>query len=465
MPIGPAGGAGEILAPGVRRLRPDDHFMILLETDTSPMHIGALVLLDVPAGAGDIFSRLRDHLLARLPATPLAAKLHQAPDGHDSDVWADVATLDIDRHFKHGPQGLDATALRAHVARTSMERLDLLHPPFGIEIFEHMRDGGAAFYIRMHHAVADGVGFQTILGLLSDDAPPARWPAEDAALPADADWRTLADARFVANAARSDAHRIRRKEALAAIAALNADESTRRARTPTFALSGPTSAARAYATLSLPLARIRACGKALGGTVNDIFLALASTALRKTLLASGQLPDEPIVVNSARSYRREAEHGQFGNRIVALHPHIATHIADPLERLRAIQRSMDIERRRTHFDEAILDQPERPFGARDRREAFARRTSDGAAVLPGNISLSNVPGPADERSFAGLRQRANYPVPILGSGRFLNITSRRNAGMIDFGIMADPEKLPDVDAWPARLEDALVLYEALAARG
>lgn len=456
--------SGEMLAPGVRRLRPDDHFMVLLETDTNPMHIGALLLLDVPTGAQDVVGRLRAHLRDRLPATPLLTALRQAPDGYDSDVWATVDMLDDERHLRHVPDRPSARALRDHVAAASMRRLDLAHPPFEIVIFDNLEEGGAALYIKMHHAVADGIGFQTILGLLSDEARAVAWPAASAALPSSEEWRALADARFAAEAERVEQHRARRKEALTAIKELETDEAARRATTPVFGLSGPTSASRAYTTTSLPLARIKAVGKALGGTVNDIFLAVASTALREALIAIGQLPDQPIVINSARSYRREAEHGRFGNRIVAIHPHLATTVADPLERLRAIQASMASELRRTPLDEAMLDQPDKPHGARDRRAAFAQRTSGGAAVLPGNITLSNVPGPAGDRFYAGFRQRANHPVPLLGSGRFLNITSRRNADNIDFGIMADPEKLPDIAGLAAGLSNALVLYETLTVR-
>ncbi|MET0250404.1 MAG: wax ester/triacylglycerol synthase domain-containing protein, partial [Sphingobium sp.] len=400
-----------------------------------------------------------------LPATPLLSVLRQAPDGHDSDVWADVDTLDDERHLRIVPDRLSAQALRAHVATASMERLDLAHPPFEIRIFDHLEEGGAALYVKMHHAVADGIGFQTILGLLSDKAPAVPWPDAAAPLPAPDTWRALADARFAAEADRAEAHKGRRKEALAAIKVLESDDSSKRATTPVFGLSGPTSARRAYTTASLPLARIKAAGSALGGTVNDIFLAVAATALRDALIAIGQLPDQPIVINSARSYRREAEHGRFGNRIAAIHPHLATTIADPVERLRAIQTSMAAELRRTPLDEAMLDQPEKPGGAAARREAFAQRTSGGAAVLPGNITLSNVPGPAGDRFFAGYRQRANHPVPLLGSGRFLNITSRRNGDRLDFGIMADPEKLPDVAGIAQGLERALALYESLAPRG
>ena len=53
-----------------------------------------------------------------------------------------------------------------------------------------------------------------------------------------------------------------------------------------------------------------------------------------TLIAIDDLPKTPVVINSARSYRQN-DHAPFGNRIVALHPHLATHLADPIARLRA----------------------------------------------------------------------------------------------------------------------------------
>ena len=56
-----------------------------------------------------------------------------------------------------------------------------------------------------------------------------------------------------------------------------------------------------------------------------------------------------------------------------------------------------------------------------------------------------MPGPSGERSYAGFRQRHNFPVPIIGSGRFLNITSRRSGDNLDMGVMADAEKIVDVD--------------------
>ncbi|MDB5714600.1 MAG: hypothetical protein JWO15_1997 [Sphingomonadales bacterium] len=445
------------MADGLTSLRPDDHFMILSETDASPMHVGALLLFD--SAPADFAATIRRQFSERLPGTPLLVRLVEAPDGYDSDVWADLATCDLDYHVTRVSTPLDAVQLRGEVARLSMERLDLSRPPFRAFVFDGLPYGGAV-YLKTHHALADGIGFQEILRRLSDAEAPSPPRPVDAQLPDEDAWRVAADARFADLAEATSAHSAQRRAALAELETRKGDPETARPRTPVLKMSGATSAQRNLATVSLPLARVKTVAVALSGTINDIFLAIASTAIRETLMHIDDLPDTPIVVNSARSYRR-AEHGAFGNRIVALHPHLATHLADPLQRLRAIQASMTNELARTHLDEAMLGAPERPFGPRDRRAKFAERTVDGTRLLPGNVTLSNVPGPSESLKFAGMTATANYPVPIIGSGRFLNITSRRNGAMLDMGVMSDASRLPDAQAIADRVAAALILYESL----
>lgn len=443
---------------GLTRLRPDDHFMILSETDASPMHVGALLLFDaVPPNFVQV---MRRQFAERLAGTPLLVELVGAPDGYDSDVWADRATCDLDYHFTSISTAFDPVSLRADVARLSMERLDLERAPFRAFVYDGLPRGGAV-YLKVHHGLTDGIGFQEILRLLSDAQPPALPRAGDAASPDPETWRAVADARFAILEQETTAHSAQRRAALAALDALKHDPAAVRARTPTLKMSGPTSPGRCLATLSVPLERIKLLAKALGGTINDMFLAISATAIRDTLIAIGDLPDTPIVVNSARSYRKP-EHAPFGNRIVALHPHLATHLADPIERLQDIQASMTRELARTHLDEAMLGAPERPFGPRDRRAKFAERLESGARLLPGNVTLSNVPGPTEPLRFAGMTLAANYPVPIIGSGRFLNITSRRSGNMLDMGVMSDASRLPDAQAIADRLVAALALYEGIA---
>src|SRR3546814_18176120 len=81
-----------------------------------------------------------------------------------------------------------------------MRRLDLSGPPFAAHLFERLAGGGSALYLKMHHSVADGIGFQTILGLLSDAASPATARFVHARLPEPEKWRQRAEARFAAEA-------------------------------------------------------------------------------------------------------------------------------------------------------------------------------------------------------------------------------------------------------------------------
>jgi len=446
------------LGPGLARMRPDDHFMAITDTPATPMHIGALQFLAAPPGdRAELAQKLRAHLLARLPNTPLMVQLREAPDGYDSDVWVDVAEIDVDYHLQIVPDRLDEAGVRRFIAQQCMQRIDLARPPFRIFILPNLEGDRVALHYKVHHCFSDGIGFQTILGRLSDDGAPNQPPHPAAHLPSPEAWRAAADARFEAEA---ELRERKKAEMAAALAKLKSGELPPRSPTPTLKLSGPTSMEREYATQTIALERVKAVGKALGGTVNDIFLSLASSAIRRRLIEIDDLPDEPLTINAARSYRRP-EHGEFGNRIVALHPHIATNLADPIARLRAIQESMKGEWARTPYDEAMLGAPEKPYGARDRRARFAARTSTGAAVIPGNVTLSNVPGPEGDRYVAGLKQLANFPTPILGSGRFLNITSRRNGPNLDMGIMVDPTKLPEAARIGAYLVAALEEYEAL----
>ena len=124
--------ADPMLAPGVQRLRPDDHFMIVAETDASPMHVGALLFLDVPPEKlPAIRERIARQIAERLPATPLLCRLVHSPEAYDSDVWADLAMCDLDYHVSSVRlEDADDAAIRAFVAVASMERLDLARPPF-----------------------------------------------------------------------------------------------------------------------------------------------------------------------------------------------------------------------------------------------------------------------------------------------------------------------------------------------
>jgi len=319
-------------------------------------------------------------------------------------------------------------------------------------------EGGSAIFFTILHALTDGVGFQSIVESLTDitaiserRAPTVR---RDERIPSRPEWLVRSSVALARDGWERRRRAPDRRRAEEALEAFNSDPAHRRAKTPKFELSAPTSSRRSFTAMSLPLERFRSVAHSLDGTVNDVFLAMAAGALRSFLLSIDALPDTPIVVNAARSYRRP-EHGMLGNRIVSLHPHLATTIADPRQRFTAIQRSMDSEMERSRLQEPLMDQGARPFGARKLRRQMSSRVESGGAVLPGNVTLSNVPGPQEVRYLAGFPMTASYPTPILGAGRFLNITLRRYRDQLDLGIMTDAAKIPDASLIAEHLRAAL----------
>jgi diacylglycerol O-acyltransferase len=443
----------------VNRLRPDDDYFLCMHSPATPMQIGALQLFDVPTdGSARFIADVRAHLARRIPATALARVRRSAPFHVDTDAWFMTRRVDLDALLTvlPGDGEMGTAELHAHVARWVMEHLDPELPPFRIVIVPRVVGGSAAVFLTILHALADGVGFQSIVASLTDEEPVAQSHAPavtvDERIPTAPEWSVRAGIALLGDARAARGQRQTQADAQAALDAYKREH--RRAKTPTFALSGATSATRSYDTVSLPLERFRRIASALGGTVNDVFLSVGSGAVRAFLLSIDALPPEPIVVNAARSYRAP-EHGDLGNRIVSLHPHLATDLADPVERFHAIRASMAKEVERSRLQEPLMDQPAVPFGARKLRAQMAARVDGGGAVLPGNVSLSNVPGPAAPRYLAGYPMTASYPTPIIGAGRFLNITLRRYVDHLDLGIMTDAEKVPEAATIRLHVERAL----------
>lgn len=453
----------------MRRLTLDDEYMMLIHTPKTPMQIGALQYYDVPPDRrGRFAADVTAHLERRLPATGLLCVRRRAPLGFDTDIWTDMHSVDLSRHVNvvATPEPPTRDQLTDMVAGWVALHLDPDRPPFQIMIVEQTADGAGAVFVAIHHAFADGIGFQHVLGVLTDPTPdqvvreiPRR---EDERPPFAPWWLARSAARFGREALARRGKAGERSAVAAEIQAFKADPAHRRPKTPRFELSGPTSDGRSYATVSLRLERLRSIARSLGGSVNDAFLATGSGAVRRYLLERDLLPAEPLVALAARSYRRP-EHGPLGNRIVSLQPHLATDVADPVARFEAIRASMGVELARSHLHERQIDHDDRPFGARRRAARYRARQAEGDGVLPGNLTLSNVPGPAEPRYLAGYLQKANYPAPILGSGRFLNMTLRRYGDALDVGIMTDAAKIPDARALLPHLHAAIDELEDVAA--
>jgi WS/DGAT/MGAT family acyltransferase len=236
--------------------------------------------------------------------------------------------------------------------------------------------------------------------------------------------------------------------------------SVRPPRTP---FNHPIGPHRKLAIGSASLHAAKAIKNAYGATVNDVVLAVCAGGLRTWLARHAALPDDPLVALVPVSIRTGEETDRWTNRVSMLSTVLPTNEADPVERLRRVHEAMASSKDifRALPAERLTDFAEFPPPA-----VFARamrlsaRLRLGSRLTPGNLVISNVPGPRRPLYAAkGARLEHYFPVSVITEGQGLNITVQSYLDRLDFGLICDPDLVPDVDTM---LDAILADVDALA---
>ena len=188
--------------------------------------------------------------------------------------------------------------------------------------------------------------------------------------------------------------------------------------------------------LDVPLAWMRAAGQAADGSVNDVFLAALTGALRRYHEPAGTVPDE-LPIGFPVSLRRDDD-PLGGNRFSGARIAAPVGTADPAERIRLI-RELVLEAR----DEPALDFVARlsPVLARIPPAIVTRMTERVTRSI--DLQASNFPGLTRPAYLAGAQVTRMYPFgPAPGSAAMVTMLSHN--GMCCIGITADAAAIPDV---------------------
>ncbi|HSS68538.1 MAG TPA: wax ester/triacylglycerol synthase family O-acyltransferase [Nocardioidaceae bacterium] len=483
----------------MRQLSGLDAQFLHVESRTTVGHVGGLILLDPAAvhGGALTLDDVRDVLEPRLHlAEPLRQRLVTVPFGLGLPYWFDDPDFDIEFHLREvalpGPG--DDRQLGEQVARIHARPLDRTRPLWELYLVHGIDGGRQAIYAKIHHAAIDGVSGTEILNTILDVTPEPRiveppdelWQPEplpsqlelagrglaaSAAQPLDI-LRTLPRAlphvADLPGASRVPGIQAVSDFADAAVRTATSgsarDGERRMLTTPPTPLNAPITAHRRFAYGSLPLVDVKKIRQAFGLSVNDVVMVLATAALRRWLLDHDGLPDEPVVVAVPVSVRG-AGSGSGGNEISVMLAELATQIADPIERLEAVQLALAEARRQFNGVPATILQdisaviPMALSGLAAR--AVFRMVTMGS--FPFNLFVSNVPGPQLPLYVAGARVTGVYPASaITDMTGALNITLFSYDGSLDFGLIACRELVPDVWNLIGYLRDALDELLALA---
>lgn len=428
-----------------------DALFLHLETAATPMHVGALHLLDAPAAGDALYDAIRRHLAARLAVSPLfTRRLHRLPLDLANPVWVD-GEVDLTHHLQRLrlPAPGSQQQLWSAVARLHAQPFERSRPLWRFHLIEGLAGGGCAFYSKVHHAALDGSAGVALAQLLLD-AQPAAAPVEPARPPPErrpGPGRLQLLASALVRQAGTGAALLRRAPALARAGAdllrtgggtpLAWAKSLRRA--PDSPFNRAIDRRRSIATASLPLAPLRAVATAQAATVNDVVLTVVGGALRRYLLRRGELPAEPLVAAMPVSLRERGD-TRMNTQATMAQVGLGTDIADPLQRLRAIHDAAQAAKAVSRAMRPALDLPLPSLGMPWLLGAAAALYGTGrlAERLPrlANVVVSNVPGPAAPLYLAGARLRSWWPLSIVEHGLGLNVTVMRYVEALDCGLVA-----------------------------
>lgn len=474
-----------------------DALFLHLETPEMPMHVGSLSLLALPTGfRGDFTERVRELIGSRLHlAAPFTRRLATLPLDLANPLWVQLRPDDIDlrRHIRREtlPAPGSLSQLHALVGRLHGQRLDRSRPLWELTVIDGLGGrwrGHVGYYAKVHHAAIDGqAGVALARAMLDPTAeprkvdpppqtPPTAGPRRRDLLAAAArnGWTQLArlpglvplaarsTGRALAQAVVGSRHDIGGAAAPAGSSPLEAMRGLLGPRTP---LNGAVSAQRAFATLSLPLAKMKTTAAALDVTLNDLLLALCAGALREWLAAHGGVPDRPLWAAVPFTLRGAGD-DRFANRVSMMRSQLATHLADPCDRLTAIHASMARGKRLTGAVREVVPTDYPSLGAPWLLSGLAALIgrSPLAAHVPTlfNVAISNVPGPPAELYLAGARVVSYWPASIVVHGVALNITAHSYAERMEFGLTACARAVPDLPRFAGLLDAAFDEYAALA---
>jgi WS/DGAT/MGAT family acyltransferase len=457
----------------VQRLSGLDAAFLALETPTAHMHILGVAVLDPHSPSGFSYERVRELFEARLHLVPpFRRRVVEVPLGLNNPVWIEDPDFDLDFHLRRAalPAPGSGRELTAFVAEVASRPLDRARPLWEAYVVEGLERGHYAFVAKLHHSMIDGVSGVEILARLFDLAPDADLvPADPDPNP---DWhpdhvpsdlemlgygafalakRPLKTVRAMRNLGRGVVRAVRRARdtALQVTLPLTA---------PRLSMNRTITPHRIVSFSSVSLDDVKAAKNALGVTVNDVVLAVAAGALRSYLDRRDELPDRALVAAIPTSVRAEGT-PEFGNRVSSMFASLPVEIDDPIERVRAVARSMlgakgvheevggsTLEEWAELTAPIIFSRAIRVYG----RLRLAERIRPAV-----NLVVSNVPGPPFPIYFAGARLVALHPLGPIFDDLGLNLTVISYLDHVDFGFIGCRELVPDADDLAARVPEAM----------
>jgi len=448
------------------RLTAIDASFLSNESDSTHMHIGAVLIFEGPPPKYDDFV---DHVESRLPYVPrYRQKLVYPPLDAGRPLWADDPSFNLSFHMRHTalPSPGDDKELIALANRVLSQGLDRTRPLWEMWLVQELADDRFAVLIKSHHAMIDGVSGVDIGTVIFDVTPDAEpivaeeeWAPHTEPSSIDLLRRSASElagapvslGERLVNAVRHPESVMDRlgdqAEGLAEVARAFADPA------PEVPLNTEIGPHRRIAWARADLEDFKKVKDSFSTTVNDVVLAIVAGSVRQWLIARGVPTDElELRAMVPVSVRGEEERGHLGNRLATMRAPLPVYEEDPVARLEIVTAAMD-----------GLKQSKQALGA----ETIARLNDFAPPTLLAqaarltfstrlfNLLVTNVPGPQIPLYMLGRKLEEAFPMAFLAKNHALAIGVMSYDGQVNIGLLGDYDAMPDIDMVARGLNGAL----------
>jgi diacylglycerol O-acyltransferase len=433
-----------------------------LQAEDSDPHIslavGGVSILEGPPPA---YAELVETFAARVQNIPRCTqKLHTRALDVGPPQWVPDPHFDLAHHLHRIalPQPGDDAELFAAIATIMERRLDRDRPLWECWIIEGLTDDRWAILMKIHHCIADGIATSQMLAKFADDDGTAETFAHDiragketGGLGAGLHWPSANPLRWAGElwhvttaAAGAVEHAVVGAAELTASVLAGAPESS---------LNGPISGMRRFTAARVELAELAEVRRAFDVTLNDVALAAITGSYRSMLLDRGEEPGpDALRTLIPVSVRATDDLGVTDNRVSAMLPLLPVDEADPVKRLAVVHERLAKVKgsgQREGGSALFAAAANIPFAL----SAWTIRVLTRIPQSSVTALATNVPGPRRRQHVMGREVLEILPIPPIALHLRTGIAMLSYADRFVFGITADFDSAPDIDALAAGIEN------------
>ena len=434
-----------------------------LEAEDSDPHVslavGGVSILEGPAPR---YHDLVSALAERIQAIPRCTQLLRTfPLDLRPPEWVEDRHFDVSRHLHHvalPDPGGDAELFEL-IASLMEHRLDRERPLWDCWIIEGLSDNRWAVLVKVHHCIADGIATMQMLSEFSDDSGGDSFAMDIGGAKKQLPNRShpLKLSFNPVGLVSSVGRRVFATAMAAGHAGLGVSELaiSLLSPAPKSSLNGPVTAMRRYSAVRVRLADMQDVCRTFGVTLNDVALTAITASYRKVLLDRGELPGHdslrtlvPVSVRSADGL------SMTDNQVSTMLPLLPVDEADLLRQLQLVHDRLSRAKASGQTEggsAAVSALKSVPF-------AFSAWTLRLLMRLPQRAVVAlatNVPGPRNQQKLMGRQVLEVLPIPPIALQLRTGIAMLSYADSFVFGITADYEAAPDIEALATGIEDGI----------